>query len=55
LTTPSNNLKTECDLEHCFVHGGKAIEAVLCMFFIVANILQGKSEIAGSVVITLGI
>ena len=24
-----NNLKTECGLEHCFVHGGKAVEAVL--------------------------
>ncbi len=25
-----NNLKTECGLEHCYVHGGNAVEAVLC-------------------------
>ena len=35
-----NNLKTECGLEHCFVHGGNAVEAVLCLIFIAANILQ---------------
>ena len=23
-----NNLKKECGLEHCFVHGGKAVEVV---------------------------
>jgi hypothetical protein len=34
------NLKTECGLEHCFVHGGNAVEAVLCLIFIAANILQ---------------
>jgi hypothetical protein len=38
--TVFNNLKTECGLEHCFVHGGKAFEAVLCLIFIAANILQ---------------
>ena len=35
-----HNLKTECGLEHCFVHGGNAIEAVLCLIFIASNILQ---------------
>ncbi|AET68632.1 spermidine/putrescine-binding periplasmic protein [Desulfosporosinus orientis DSM 765] len=35
-----NNLKNECGLEHCFVHGGRAIEAVLYLIFIASNILQ---------------
>ena len=35
-----NNLKTECGLEHCYVHGGNAVEAVLCLIFIAANIMQ---------------
>jgi hypothetical protein len=35
-----NNLKSECGLEHCFVHGGHAVEAVLCLIFIAANIMQ---------------
>jgi hypothetical protein len=35
-----HNLKTECGLEHCFVHGGKAIEAVLCLIYIASNIVQ---------------
>ncbi|SPF40071.1 Spermidine/putrescine-binding periplasmic protein (modular protein) [Candidatus Desulfosporosinus infrequens] len=35
-----NNLKTECGLEHCFVHGGKAVEAVLYLIFIASNILH---------------
>ena len=35
-----NNLKTECGLEHCFVHGGKAVEAVLHLIFIASNIMQ---------------
>jgi hypothetical protein len=35
-----NNLKNECGLEHCFVHGGKAVEAVLCLIFIASNIMQ---------------
>ncbi|WP_200903125.1 hypothetical protein [Desulfosporosinus acididurans] len=34
-----NNLK-ECGLEHCFVHGGKAVEAVLHLIFIASNIMQ---------------
>ena len=38
--TVFNNLKTECGLEHCFVHGGNAVEAVLCLIFITVNILQ---------------
>lgn len=35
-----HNLKTECGLEHCFVHGGNAIEAVLCLMFIASNYMQ---------------
>lgn len=35
-----NNLKKECGLEHCFVHGGKAVEAVLYLIFIASNIMQ---------------
>ncbi|EGW40240.1 hypothetical protein DOT_1885 [Desulfosporosinus sp. OT] len=35
-----NNLKTECGLEHCFVHGGKAVEAVLYLIFITSNIIN---------------
>ncbi|MDR3600333.1 MAG: transposase [Desulfosporosinus sp.] len=35
-----NNLKTECGLGHCFVHGGNAVEAVLCLIFIASNIMQ---------------
>ena len=35
-----NNLKNECGLEHCFVHGGKAVEAVLNLIFIASNIMQ---------------
>ena len=35
-----NNLKKECGLEHCFVHGGKAVEAVLCLIFIASNLMQ---------------
>ncbi|WP_347707941.1 transposase [Clostridium sp. C2-6-12] len=35
-----NNLKRECGLEHCFVHGGKAVEAVLYLIFIASNIMQ---------------
>ncbi|NRT73813.1 hypothetical protein [Clostridium beijerinckii] len=32
-----NNLKKECGLEHCFVHGGKA---VIYLIFIASNIMQ---------------
>ena len=35
-----HNLKTECGLEHCFVHGGNGIEAVLCLMFIASNFVQ---------------
>ena len=35
-----NNLKIECGLEHCFVHGGNAVEAVLYLIFIASNIMQ---------------
>ena len=35
-----NNLKRQCDLEHCFVHGGNAVEAVLYLLFIASNIMQ---------------
>lgn len=35
-----NNLKKECGLEHCFVHGGKAVEAVIYLIFIASNIMQ---------------
>ena len=33
-TSIVNNLKKECGLKHCFVHGGKAVEAVLYLIFI---------------------
>ncbi len=29
-----NNLKTECGLEHCYVHGGNAVEAILYLIFL---------------------
>ena len=35
-----NNLKKECGLEHCFVHGGNAVEAVIYLIFIASNIMQ---------------
>src|SRR5471030_1138733 len=35
-----NNLKKECSLGHCFVHGVKAVEAVLYLIFIASNIMQ---------------
>jgi len=35
-----NNLKSECGLEHCFVHGGNAVEAVLYLIFMASNIMQ---------------
>ena len=34
-----NNLKRDCGLEHCFVHEGKAVEAVLYLIFIASNIM----------------
>ena len=35
-----NNMKTECHLDHCFVHGGNAVEAVINLIFIASNITQ---------------
>jgi len=35
-----NNLKTKCGLEHCYVHGGSSVEAILYLIFIAANIMQ---------------
>ena len=35
-----NNLKRDCGLEHCFVHGGNAVEAVLSLIFMASNIMQ---------------
>jgi hypothetical protein len=35
-----NNLKTACGLEHCYVHGGKAVEVILNLIFIAYNIIQ---------------
>ena len=35
-----DRIQRECGLEHCYVHGGNAVEAVVCMIFIVANIMQ---------------
>ena len=35
-----NNLKRECGLEHSFVHGGNAVEAVLYLIFMASNIMQ---------------
>ncbi|TGE33194.1 transposase [Desulfosporosinus sp. Sb-LF] len=35
-----NNVKRECGSEHCFVHGGKAVEAVLYLIFIASNTMQ---------------
>jgi len=34
-----DNLKTEYGLEHCFVHGGKAVEAVLYLIFMASYIM----------------
>ena len=35
-----NNLKRKCGLEHCFVHGGNAVEAVLYLILLASNIMQ---------------
>lgn len=35
-----NKLKKEAGLEHCYVHGGKAVEAVISLIFIASNIMQ---------------
>jgi len=35
-----NNLKNECSLYHCYVHGGNAVKAILYLIFIANNIMQ---------------
>ena len=35
-----NNYKRECGLDHCYVHGGNAVEAILYLIFSAANIMQ---------------
>ncbi len=35
-----NNLKTYAGLEHCYVHGGNSVEAVLSLIFIANNLFQ---------------
>jgi len=35
-----HKLKTECGLSHCYVHGGNAIEVVLCLIFLALNYLE---------------
>ncbi len=35
-----NNPKKQCGLEHCYVHGGKVVEAVYYLIFIAANMMQ---------------
>lgn len=35
-----NNLKTECALNHCFVHGGNSVEVMTAMIFIASNFMQ---------------
>ena len=35
-----NNMKEHCGLDHCYVHGGNDVEAIIYLIFIAANILQ---------------
>jgi len=35
-----NNLKNHAQLNHCFVHGGNAVEAILYLMFIASNLFQ---------------
>ena len=35
-----NNLKTEAALDHCFVHGGNSVSAILNFIFIASNLFQ---------------
>ena len=35
-----HNLKKESGLEHCYVHGGNAIEAVRCLMYVASNLVQ---------------
>ena len=35
-----NNLKNECNLGRCYVHGGNSVEAILYLIFIANNLMQ---------------
>ena len=35
-----NNLKNEAALNHCFIHGGNGVEAILSFIFIASNLFQ---------------
>ena len=35
-----NNLKNHANMDHCFVHGGNAVEAILYLMFIASNLFQ---------------
>lgn len=35
-----NNLKNNANMNHCFVHGGNAVEAILYLMFIASNLFQ---------------
>jgi transposase len=35
-----NYLKNECHLNHCYVHGGNAVEVMTCLIFIASNLMQ---------------
>ena len=33
-------MKNECNLNHCYVHGGKSVEVILYLIFIANNLMQ---------------
>ncbi len=35
-----NNLKNNAELDHCYVHGKNAVEAVVCILFISSNLFH---------------
>jgi len=35
-----NNLKNHANMDHCFVHGGNSVEAILYLMFIASNLFQ---------------
>ena len=35
-----NNLKNEAALDHCFIHGGNGVEAILSFIFLASNLFQ---------------
>ena len=35
-----NNLKNQAGLEHCYVHGGNAVEAIIYLIFIASNLFE---------------